>query len=311
MQISVVLTIYNEREVIDSFIERTVNALQLAHLSYELIFVDDRSTDGTRERILFHQQSNHNIKYLGMSRRFGRQECFFAGFKEAKGDFVTILDCDLQDPPELIPQLYLTAIEQQAEVVYSVMKERPDETKLKLLLISWGYSILRSLCPIPIISNSGTFKLVSRKIVEQINGIDEFDTFFKTLITWIGYKQVPYLFERQGRPAGKSHYPMYGLRAYRDFLAQITSFSYRPLYGLALVATFFVIASAILFIASIVVVGPKIFFASILFSPLAVLNILLFSLLLFALALVAAYTLQIHASTKGRPRYIVEERLGF
>lgn len=311
MQVSVVLTIYNERDTIDQFIERSVASFTKANLSYELIFVDDRSQDGTRERILYHQQNNPAIKYLGMSRRFGRQECFFAGFKEAKGDFVVILDCDLQDPPELIPELYQRAIEEEADVVYTVMTERPGEGKMKLLLIEAGYYLLKKLCPIPIERHSGTFKMVNRRVADTINQIEEVDSFFKTLITWVGHKQIAYPFKRLGRPAGDSHYPMYGRRAYRDFLAQITGFSYRPLYALIFISTLIFLVCSLLFIFSLIINGPFSFVRDLISSPLAVLGLMGFSIIFFAQGIIAAYLIQIHASTRGRPRYVVSERKGF
>lgn len=291
MKFSIIITTLNEAETLEEFIRRIDLAFKKTSDDYELIFVDDSSHDGSQEIILNHRTNNPRIKLIEMSRQFGRHMCYYAGFKHATGDAAITMDSDLQDPPELIPELISLFKKEKADVVHTVMKKREGESKLKLILTAISYKILNRICSTPMPENAGLYKVMSKNIMDGIRQFEEADPYFKGIINWLGFKQVYYPFVREGRLSGKTKFSLLGPRPYVDFIKALTSFSYVPLY----MPTIFLVASI-----PIVLTGSTTF--TLTFLLLAILT---------SVATISLYLIQIHENNRKRPLYIIKQIIGF
>ena len=174
---------------------------------YEIIFINDGSKDKTLEIIEEIAKNDKNVKVISFSRNFGHQAAVTAGIKHVTGDAVVIIDADLQDPPELIPDM-LKYWEDGNEVIYGKRKTRKGESALKLLTAKMFYNTLNKLSDVEIPKDTGDFRLVDRKVIDVINNMPEHNKFLRGLFSWVGFKQVAYEYERQERFAGETKYPM-------------------------------------------------------------------------------------------------------
>jgi len=224
--ISVVIPCYNESQVLRITNERLEKILTELKLTYELIYVDDGSEDDTGLIIGDLTQKNKNIRFIKLSRNFGHQIAVTAGIDSAEGDAVIIIDADLQDPPELIPEM-VNMWKKGADVVYGVRKVRKGESYFKLTTANLFYKIIAKLSETEIPKNTGDFRLIDRKIVEIFKKMPERDRFIRGMISWIGFNQVPLYYDREKRIAGETKYPITKMIALA--LDGIISFSRKPL----------------------------------------------------------------------------------
>ena len=201
LKISVVLSFYNEENVIEELLARmrAVFSKLIADKkigSYELIFVNDNSTDNS-EKMLLAEINNKDIVLVNMTRNFGVSECVMAGISQAKGDAVIYMDADLQDPPELIPELIEKwQADKDIGVVYTTRTKRLGESRLKMLITKIGYKLINFISDVDLPRDSGDFKLLSRNVVDKLLALKEDKPYMRGLISWIGYKQVQVFYER-------------------------------------------------------------------------------------------------------------------
>ena len=227
--ISVVLSFRNEEAVIPELIRRLQAALRGAGVRYELLFVNDASTDRSLDFLVRHRQDDPCVKVITMSRRFGVGPCVLAGFRHARGDAVVYMDADLQDPPELVPAL-IERWRQGADVVHTTRTARRGENPFKLWLTMIAYRVVKMLADYPILEDSGDFKLMSRRVVEAVLSLDERDPFIRGLVGWVGFAQAQVFYERDARFAGTTKFSLWrSANPYREFLRGITGFSELPL----------------------------------------------------------------------------------
>lgn len=307
--LSVVLSFRNEAEVIPELIERLDRALTAASIDYELIFVNDASTDGSLTVLEKHRASNPRVKIVNMSRRFGVAPCVIAGMRYAKGDAVVYMDADLQDPPELIPTLW-SKWREGADVAYTVRTDRRGESRLKLAITRAAYRLIQQASSIDLPVEAGDFKLLSRRVVDQLLELDEQDLYLRGLVTWVGFTQVAVPYERQPRAAGVTHFPLLGsLGPVTTLIAGITSFSHAPLVLLLLLGVVFGALSKLMLLGMLValLVGVPPSGA----AALIAFGVLMWSTLLFGMGVIGLYLARIHRESLGRPRYIVESAIGF
>ena len=186
MLISVVFSFRNEEKVIPELIHRVSSVLETLG-EYELIFVNDASTDGSLELLQSLRAANSNIKIINMSRRFGVTPCVIAGLAEAKGDAVVYMDADLQDPPELIPEI-VKKWQEGAEVVHTIRTKRHGESWPKMWMTKLAYKMINAFADIDFYENAGDFKLLSKRAVTEILKLNELDPYLRGLSMWIGFK---------------------------------------------------------------------------------------------------------------------------
>ncbi|MEI8024990.1 MAG: glycosyltransferase family 2 protein [Pseudomonadota bacterium] len=308
--LSVVLPCFNEAEVIGKTFERLVSALEKVALSeglkYQLVFVNDGSKDSTLAQLHALAKSgtfqNGVVDIISLSRNFGHQLALTAGLRFAIGDGIISIDADLQDPPEVIHEMVRLWLG-GADVVYAVRKERPGETAFKLWTASLFYKALSRFTETDIPKNTGDFRLMSRRVLDIFNAMPERHRFIRGLIPWIGFKQIPYEYDRDERAAGETKYPF--KRMLKLAIDAFTSFSHVPLKiayytGLTFALLSFVFAGWVVvshFLLHSTVPG---------WSSLMVAVLVLGSLNLLVLGIHGEYIGRIYDQSKGRPIYLVD-----
>jgi polyisoprenyl-phosphate glycosyltransferase len=298
--LSVCAPVYNEEELVEVFYQRTTAALE--GLNYELIIVNDGCRDRTPEILDRLADSDPRLRVVHLSRNFGHQAALTAGLEHARGEAVAMLDADLQDPPETIPQM-VAAWQDGADVVYMVRQEREGETAFKLATAHWFYRIFRKLSQVDLEPNSGDFRLLDRSALNALLSMGERNRFLRGMTVWVGFRQQRIEYKRDPRYAGETKYPI--RKMLRFSLDAIASFSHVPLQ----IATYlgFLFAS-IAFIAIPVVVALH-FTGGYLpgFGSLTILILMIGGLQLIALGLIGEYVGRIYDEVKRRPLYIVRE----
>jgi len=307
--LSVVFSFRNEEDVLDELISRVKNALEPLKMDFEIIFVNDDSTDGSLAAILRHRGADKRVKVINMSRRFGVHPCFLAGFRHASGDAVVYLDADLQDPPELIPKLVERWMA-GADVVNTVRTRRLGENPFRMWLTRRAYQIINAVSDIDLPVNMGDFKLLSRRVVDELLRIEEYDPFMRGLVRWVGFRQETILYTRDARFAGKTHFSLLrSANPTKEFLRGLTSFSAAPLY-VSLIYGFAV--SFLSFVYLVVVVIQKLMGINLPgWTALMATSLFLGGNILLANGFLGIYVGRIYNQVKHRPLYIVKDRHGF
>lgn len=306
-KVSLVIPMYYEEEVAEECYKRVKEVLtSLENYEHEVIFINDGSKDKTLEILEGIASKDKNIKVVSFARNFGHQCAVTAGLKEVTGDAIVIIDADLQDPPELIPDM-LKLWEEGNEVIYAKRKKREGESAFKLFTAKMFYKALNGLSDVEIPKDTGDFRLVDKKVVDVINSLPEHNKFLRGLFSWVGFKQAPFEYERKERFAGKTKYPLKKmLKLASD---GIISFSTKPLkviggIGMAsIVISFFVLLYSILSFVfkwnNLTAGWTSIMVAITFFAGVQLLSIWIIS----------EYIARIYDESKGRPQYIVDKKI--
>jgi dolichol-phosphate mannosyltransferase len=302
--ISVVVPLLNEVHGVGELYRRTVEAM--GDLPFELVIVDDGSTDGTRDVLTDLARLDPRLKIVGLSRNFGHQAALTAGLEAASGDAIAMMDGDLQDPPELIPVM-LKSWSAGSDVVYAVRTERAGESKFKLATARQFYRLMSRLSHVPLAENSGDFRLLDRKALDALLAMPERARYIRGMTAWIGFTQTAVPYTRDARYAGETKYPL--RKMIRFALDAIVSFSHTPLQ-LASIIGFWVAALAFAGIpVAIIMRATGQFVPGVTTVVLAVL--LLGGLQLMALGVIGEYVGRIYDEVKRRPLYVVGEKVNF
>ena len=304
--LSVVFSFRNEEQNLELLIPRLrAVCKEMGLKSHEFVFVNDCSTDRSLEILLREQQSGGDIVIVNTSRRFGVSECVMAGFSESRGDYVVYMDADLQDPPELIPDMMELALRERAEVVYTTRRRRDGETWIKLQITKFGYWLLKTFSSIEIPYNSGDFKLLSRRVVGEVLRLKEQKPFMRGLVTWVGFKQAQLFYDRAPRAAGETKFPVFSKKVIYNFLdSALISFSDAPLkaaLGMGIVIT----GGAVLLFVWILV-QKMIGWALPGWTAVMATMLVLGGVQLFILGIIGLYIHTIYLQVKGRPLFIVD-----
>lgn len=306
-KISLVIPMYYEEEVVQECYERVIKNLKnLQGFQYEIIFVNDGSKDKTLEILEKIAKQDKQVKIISFSRNFGHQCVVTAGLKYATGDAIIIMDADLQDPPELIPEM-IKLWEEGNEVIYGKRKVREGESKFKLLTASLFYSTLNALSDVEIPKDTGDFRLVDKKVVEVINALPEHNKFLRGLFSWVGFEQKEFEYERKERIAGKTKYPL--KKMIKLGLDGIVSFSTKPLKivgGLGILA---IMLSFILLLYAILSFIFKWNNLTAGWTSLMVTVTFFSGTILISLWMIGEYVARIYDETKGRPQYIIKQKI--
>ena len=305
-KISVIIPMYYEEDVAEECYRRVSTVLYSLKekYNYEIIFINDGSKDKTGAILENIANEDKNIKLIEFSRNFGHQSAVTCGLKYSTGDCVVIMDADLQDPPELLPDM-LKKWEEGYDVIYGKRKSREGESAFKLLTAKAFYSTLNKLSDIEIPKNTGDFRLVDRKVVDVVNNLPEHNKFLRGLFSWVGFKQYPYEYERKERFAGKTKYPLKKmLKLASD---GIISFSTKPLKIVGGIGIISVIISIIILIYSILSFTFKWNNLTAGWTSIMCTITFLAGAILISLWMIGEYIARIYDETKRRPEYIVEK----
>ena len=308
MKISVVVPVFNEEVNIEPFLERIIKVLNKITNDYEIIFSLDPSKDKTEEKILNLASKNKNIKIIIFSRRFGQPAATIAGINNSTGDCCVVIDVDLQDPPELIEELYVKFLEGY-EVVLAKRKKRKGETFLKKIIASFGYKLINFFSEIDMPIDTGDFRLISKKVVEQLKSMKEPHNFLRGMVAYIGFKQCEIVYDRDQRFRGDTKYNKY-LGSIKIALNGLLGFSSKPLHIMTFVGF---ILSMFSFSIGLWYLIQKLLGENYTAGlPTSVLLITFFSgVQLLALGLIGEYIGRIYDQVKQRPPYIIEKKINF
>jgi dolichol-phosphate mannosyltransferase len=224
--LSLVIPVLNEEAVIGELSRRVIEFLGQVGVTWEVIFIDDGSTDRSREMLKELCASDPRFKLVALSRNFGHQLAITAGLDYASGEAVVVMDADLQDPPEVVSEM-LARYREGFDVVYGVRRKRHDETWFKRATASAFYRLLRAMVGVQIPVDAGDFRLMSRRVVIALRSLRETHRFVRGMVAWIGFRQTAVHYDRAGRHAGVTHYPL--RKMLRFAVDAITSFSPVPL----------------------------------------------------------------------------------
>lgn len=301
--VSVIVPIFNEEQNIEPLIKRLLPILKDS--SYEIIFVDDGSKDKTTSIVKKHSEKNKNIKLISFYRNFGHQMALTAGYEVALGDCVITIDADLQDPPEIIPQM-IEKWQKGAKIVYAKRNERQGENFFKKFTATAFYQLINLLSDTPIPQEVGDFRLLDRQVVDFLKNLRERPSFLRGIVAWGGFPTEFVYFKRDKRFSGETHYGFFKMLNFA--LEGITSFSVKPLR----MATYFGFMSGIFGFLGIIyelirkAISPQSFvigwaglFTSIMFIG---------GIQLITIGIIGEYIGKIYQEVQKRPRYIIKEK---
>jgi glycosyltransferase involved in cell wall biosynthesis len=302
--VSVVLPVCNEEHVLPELHRRLRDVLTASELSYELIFVNDGSRDGSWARILSLSETDPRVCGVNLSRNFGHQIAITAGIELSRGDSVVVMDSDMQDPPELIPTLYAKHRE-GFDVVYAKRRSRAGETWFKSVTAKLFYRLIRRLTTIDIPVDTGDFRLMSRRVVEDLKRLQEQHRFVRGMVTWVGYNQAPVLYDRAPRTGGASNYPL--RKMIRFALDGLTGFSSEPLRLVTLAGAAIATGSFGLMVGLTLykLAGGQGLIQG--WTSLAVAVLFLGGVQLLAIGVLGEYIGRIYEEVKRRPLYLVRD----
>src|SRR5713226_7662395 len=306
--LSVVIPCMNEEEVLQETSKRLIGVLGAGGLRFELVFVDDGSTDSTPELLRNLQESDARIRVVQLSRNFGHQVAITAGLEHSTGDAVAIIDADLQDPPEVILDFVMKWLDGY-DVAYGVRTEREGESAFKLATAKVFYRMIGLLSDTKIPFDTGDFRLMDRRVVDALLSMPERDRFVRGMISWLGFSQAAVGYRRAPRAAGVTKFSL--LKMVRFALDGIFSFSILPL-RLATWTGF--TASALAILGIVVVVLGRIFGMPGLvkgWSSTVIAVLFVGGVQLICMGIIGEYVGRIYGESKRRPLYIVDERMGF
>ncbi len=305
--ISIVVPMYNESENINVFYNRIINVLNKTGDSFEIVCINDGSKDDTLERLERLNNNDHRVKIINLSRNFGQEIALSAGIDFATGHAVIPIDADLQDPPEVIPEL-LAKWREGYDVVYATRVKREGETWLKRFTAHSFYGVISKLTPFKIPKDTGNFRVMDRKVIDAIKQLREQHRFMKGLFSWVGFRQIGVPYTREPRFAGKTKWNYWKL--WNLALEGITSFSYLPLQ----LATYLGMSVSL----GALVFGFYILIKTLLMgNPVpgypSLMTVMLFlgGVQLFTIGIIGEYVGRIYNESKRRPLYFVSNTLGF
>ena len=307
-QISVVVPVYKEEANIRPFLQRAEAVMEKIGVSYEIIFTLDPSPDNTEGVILEEINRNQNIKLMVFSRRFGQPAATMAGILTCTGETCVVVDVDLQDPPELIEQLHAKLVEGY-EVVYAKRRSRKGETIVKRIISYFGYAIINRLSDVQIPRNTGDFRIMSRRVIEQLRRLNELHGFLRGLVAYVGFKQDYVEYDRDERFAGAGNYNRL-TGSFKIGLNGLISFSSRPLQLMSIAG--FVLAGFSFLLGGWYVLQKLIGIDLTPGLSTTVLVVTFFSgVQLLALGLMGEYVGRIYDEVKRRPMYILDKKVNF
>lgn len=304
---SIVIPMYNEEEVISESYKRLKKVMDSTGENYELIFINDGSKDKTLEKLLKTAKNDKNLKVINFSRNFGHQNAITAGMDHAKGDAIIVIDADLQDPPEIIPEM-IKKWKEGYHVVYGKRIARKGETLFKKLTAKIFYRLLNKLTDVYVPEDVGDFRLIDRKVCDQMKRIKEKNRYIRGLIAWLGFNQTEVLYVREKRFAGKTKYPLKKMLKFAS--NAIISFSYKPLKIASHLGIFTSLIGILYFIY---ILYLKFFTNKTVqgWTSIVSINLIFFGVVLLIQGITGEYIGRIYDEIKDRPLYIIKDKIGF
>ncbi|MEC7940259.1 MAG: glycosyltransferase family 2 protein [Pseudomonadota bacterium] len=300
--LSIIVPFYNEQEVLEEFHSRLTKVLDSLQITSEIVYVDDGSKDNSLDMVSSFTSINSSISVIGLSRNFGKESAMSAGLEHCRGQAVILLDADLQDPPELIPQM-IAKWREGYDVVNMQRRQRDGETWFKKFSAASFYKVMNAAAKIDVPENVGDFRLLSREVVDHINQLPERNRYMKGIFSWPGFRQATIQFNRDARFCGETKWNY--LKLIGLAMDGITSFSIRPL-RIATAVGGIVALSA--FIYGMVIVFKTLMFGEPItgYPSMMVVQLALGGIQLLSIGLMGEYIGRIFIETKNRPLYLIQ-----
>ena len=302
MKLSVIIPIYNEEKILAELYDRLSLSCNSITNDFELIFVNDGSKDNSLFGLIELSKKYSNAHFINLSRNFGHQIAVSAGLDASIGERVVIIDGDLQDPPELIPELY-KKMDEGFEVVYARRRSRKGESIFKKATAKFFYKILRKITSIDIPIDTGDFRIIDRKVVEALKQMPEKNKFLRGQISWIGFKQSAVLFDRDERKFGKTGYPL--SKMIKFAMDGITGFSEKPL---AFVTRLGLWVSAVSFLVILYALYSHFLLERTItgWTSIIISSMFIGGIQLLSIGIIGEYISRINTNVQNRPLYIIE-----
>lgn len=305
--LSLVVPMHNEEDGIEAFMTHVLPAVRQVGCDYEIVCVNDGSTDRTLERLAAARAGDPRVKIVDLARNFGKDLAMTAGIDHAEGDAVIPLDADLQDPPELIPEL-VAKWREGNDMVIAVRRDRRGDSLAKRLSANLFYRAIGRMSDVPIPANAGDYRIMDRCVIDALKSMPERNRFMKGIFAWVGFKQASIAFDRPARVAGVSKWSFWKL--WNFALDGIFSFSTLPLriwtYFGAIIAVF-ALGYAAVIIARTLVMGIDVPG----YASLAVILLFFSGLNMIGLGVIGEYLGRVFIEVKNRPLYLVRDTIGF
>jgi len=301
-EFSIIIPIRNEEESIKPFLESATKVLEKINKPYEIIFSMDPSVDNTEKVILEEIEKNKKIKLLVFSRKFGQPAATLAGIHNSKGKYCVIIDVDLQDPPELIEKMYKKILEGY-DVVYAKRSSRKGETLIKKIVSSFAYFIINKISEINIPVNTGDFRIISRKVADELKKLSEGHGFLRGMVAFVGYKQSFVEYDRVPRFAGKRKYNKF-FGSLKIGINGIVGYSSKPL-------TFLLGLGSFISLVSLFFIVNYFFNENSEYGLIISIVTFFTGIQLFGLGVIGEYVGRIYDEVKRRPNYIIDKKINF
>ena len=303
-KISIVVPCYNEQEALPIFYEEVTKVVKQMKVKYELIFINDGSKDDTLEILRKLAKKDKKVRYISFSRNFGKEAGILAGLEAATGDYITMMDVDLQDPPHLLIEMYEELENSDYDCIATRSVSRNGYSFLRKLLTKWYYKIINKISKTQIVDGARDFRLMTRQMVDAILSLKEYNRYSKGIFSWVGFKTKWITFENTERVAGTTKWNFWKLFAYS--IESIVGFSTIPLIFSAFMGIVFCL---IAFLFIIVIIAKTLIYGDPVagWPSLVCIIFLVSGVQLFCLGIMGQYLAKTYLETKNRPIYIVKE----
>ena len=302
--LSLIVPCFNEQEALPVFYETVTGVLKGMPYDYELVLVNDGSSDGTLDLMRRYASEDEHVKYCSFSRNFGKEAAMYAGFCNAHGDYVAVMDADLQDPPTLLPQMCAILEEGVYDCVATRRADRKGESPVRSFFARAFYKIINRISDADVMDGARDFRLMRREVVDAIVEMGEYNRFSKGIFGWVGFKTYWLDFENVERVAGTTKWSFWGLFKYA--IDGIINFSQTPL---SLASWGGVLMTLVSLISLVVIVVRRLVFGDPVAGWASIVCIVIFvnGLQMFSMGILGQYVARIYLETKGRPHYIISE----
>ena len=300
--ISLIVPCFNEEEALPVFYQETLKVLREMEVDYELLIIDDGSKDNTLKIAKSFAEENDKVKYISFSRNFGKEAAMYAGFCNAKGDYVAVMDADMQDPPSLLPEMYEILESGEYDSVATRREDRKGESRIRSWFAKMFYKIINRISDADIVDGARDFRLMKRQMVDAIVSMSEYNRFSKGIFGWIGFKTYWLPYANVERVAGKTKWSFFGLLKYA--ISGIINFSQFPL---ELASGFGIFMTIFAFIMLVFVIVRKMIFGDPVAGWASTMCVIIFigGIQLLCLGIMGQYIGKTYMETKRRPQYIV------
>ena len=305
-KLSIVVPCYNEQETVNIFYRETTKVVDAMKMDYEIIFVNDGSRDKTLEELTkLHDAHPGHVIVIDFSRNFGKEGALLAGLESATGNYVTVMDADLQDPPEYLPKMFAVMNEQHVDIVGTRRVTRKGEPKIRSFFARQFYKLINKFTEVEIVDGARDFRLMTRPVVDSVLSLQEYHRFSKGIFAWVGYKTVYLEYENVERVAGETSWSFWKLFAYA--IEGIVAFTVAPL---RMATIFGILVSIIAFLYMLFVFGKALIIGDPVagYPSMVVIILFLGGIQLLSLGVIGEYLSKTYMEAKKRPKYIIRKK---